>query len=135
MSRIVVYVRVCLCVAGLSLRYMCEWYKRAIDGRVMLALRVKRASMRNLSLRLGLSEQHVRDMVKPGKDAGLIRVWYCGRIPCLSLTDKGKQYAEQLTRELGANEVERLLTPKPSKGKRAPIRKLEGKNLADSLGL
>ena len=111
------------------------YYSGKIDSRVILSLSVKRASQLGLGARLGLGRDAIFRMIKPACELGLVKVWRCGRIPCYSLTNEGKAYASQLARELGKNEVQRLLTPKPSKGKRAPIRKLEGKNLADSLGL
>ena len=119
-----------------------NWYLDKRDARVLLALNVYGANrLVVISGRLGLHPDTVTRLARPWKLAGLVSVWYRGIagpnwcIAYIRLTDKGKAYADQLARELGENEVQRLLTPKPSKGKRAPIRKLEGKNLADSLGL
>jgi len=127
-------------------RYMCgvyifgtmyrrEWYSERIDRRLLLALRERGASMRNLCSKVGINERHGRGLVLSLVLAGFAYKWKGGKITIVNLTKEGKAYAEQLARELGENEVQRLLTPKPSKGKRAPRIKLDSKNLADSLGL
>ena len=134
-----IYAR--LYIGGFYLCRMTEYYTGRIDARIVLGLGCKPGTRGGLAGMLGMSRDHVGRLVASCIKRGLVHAYYpiipntCWVVGCYMLTDKGKAYASQLARELGENEVQRLLTPKPRKGKRAPRIKLEGKNLADSLGL
>ena len=128
-------------ICALYLCRMTEYYTGRIDAQIVLGLGYKPGTRDGLAGMLGMSRDHVGRLVASCIKRGLVHAYYpiipntCWVVGCYMLTDKGKQYADQLARELGENEVQRLLTPKPRKGKRAPGIKLDSKNLADSLGL
>ena len=110
----------------------CAWYSGRIDPRLVLTLEIKRATQWGLCERLGLSVRAIQYKVRAANLAGLVRIWYCGLMPCYSLTNEGKQYAAQLRATLTASELEKLLIPR---NKRAPNKPNKPNSLGNSLGL
>lgn len=111
-----------------------SWYNGRIDRRLILSLEIKRASQLGLGARLGVGKDAIKRMTKPAVQAGLVHVWYCRFIPCLSLTNEGKQYANELRQSLTPVELERLLTPRKG-NKRATRKATKPNSLGNSLGL